>query len=405
MATLFFDDPDLDGQFGRTLYATVAGSADLGEAFATARRITPGDLGSWYREWTATGDSVAAEAAASAAGGHRVSARQAYLRAAEYHRQAFFYCRDDLAAAALHESYGRHRDAFRSAVALMDGEARAVAIPYGSATLNGYLYRPADDDVARPTVVLPAGYDSTAESGWVDGAAMALEHGMNALTFEGPGQGGVLYEQGLTFRHDFEAVLTPVLDWLLEQDGVDPEALVLFGRSFAGYLAPRGATAEHRLAALVCDPAQYDFGESMRARVGDDVWAKVLAADPAVDAQLNAALDDPSTRNWYLLRMVTHGTTTVGDYFRELARFSLRGLADRITCPTLLLDAEGDPSGSGQSAEIARDLGGPATVHHFTDAEGAGGHCEGLGQRRLERVAFDWIESVLAARPVGVAQA
>ena len=63
--------------FGRTLYATVAGSADLGEAFATARRITPGDHSSWYREWTATGDSVAADAAASAADGHRVSARQA----------------------------------------------------------------------------------------------------------------------------------------------------------------------------------------------------------------------------------------------------------------------------------------------------------------------------------------
>ncbi len=401
MTTIFFDDPDFDGQFGRTLYATVADSADLGEAFATARRITPGDLGSWYREWTATGDAVAAEAAASAAGGHRVSARQAYLRAAEYHRQAFFYCRDDLSATALHASYGRHRDAFRSAIALMDGEARAVGIPYGTATLYGYLLRPADDDVARPTVLVPAGYDSTAESGWVDGAAMALAHGMNALTFEGPGQGGVLYEQALTFRHDFEAVLTPVVDWLVEQDGVDPEALILFGRSFSGYLAPRGASGEHRLAGLVCDPVQYDFGESMRARMGDDVWAKVLAADPAVDAQLNAALDDPSKRNWYLSRMVTHGATTVGDYFRELASFSLRGLADRITCPMLLLDAEGDPAGSGQTDEMARAVAAPATVHHFTEAEGAGGHCEGLGQRRLERVAFDWIESVLAARPVG----
>ena len=101
-----------------------------------------------------------------------------------YHRQAFFYCRDDLAAPDLHASYGRHRDAFRSAIALMDGEARAVAIPYEATTLNGYLFRPAGDDVARPTVLLPAGYDSTAESGWVDGASMVLERGMNALTFD-----------------------------------------------------------------------------------------------------------------------------------------------------------------------------------------------------------------------------
>jgi hypothetical protein len=42
-------------------------------------------------------------------------------------------------------------------------------------------------------------------------------------------------------------------------------------------------------------------------------------------------------------------------------------------------------------------------VHHFTAAEGAGGHCEGLGQRRVERVVFDWLDTVLAGRaqPVG----
>lgn len=401
MSTIFFDDPDFDAEFGRTLYATVAGSSDLGEAFATARRMTTVDVDSWYREWTATGESVAADAAASAAGGHRVSARQAFLRAAEYHRQAFYYCRGDLSSAALRQSHDRHRRAFRSAVALMDGEARAVAVPYGATTLAGYFFRPSDDGVARPTVLLPAGYDSTAESGWGDGVAMALGHGMNALTFEGPGQGGVLYDQGLTFRPDFEAVLTPVVDWVLDQTGVDPAAVVLFGRSFAGYLAPRGATGEHRLAGLICDPVQYDFGEAMRRRMGDDGWAKVQAADPAFDAQLNAVLDDPAKRNWFRSRMVTHGVTTVGAYYRELARFSLRGLADRITCPTLLLDAEGDPSSSGQTDELAMALTCPTTVHHFTEAEGAGGHCEGLGQRRLERVAFDWIDTVLAARPVG----
>ena len=200
-------------------------------------------------------------------------------------------------------------------------------------------------------------------------------------------------------------MLTPVVDWVLDQAGVDPSALVLFGRSFAGYLAPRGASAEHRLAALVCDPVQYDFGEAVRRRMGDDVWATLQAADPALDAQLNAVLDDPAKRNWYLSRMVTHGVTTVGDYYRELARSPLRGLADRITCPTLLLDAEGDPSSSGQTEEIAQALTCPTTVHHFTEAEGAGGHCEGLGQRRVERVVFDWIDTVLAAAPVGAGRA
>jgi hypothetical protein len=39
-------------------------------------------------------------------------------------------------------------------------------------------------------------------------------------------------------RHDFEVVLTAVLDWLTARADVDPQRIVLVGRSFAGYLAP-----------------------------------------------------------------------------------------------------------------------------------------------------------------------
>ena len=104
--------------------------------------------------------------------------------------------------------------------------------------VHGYLLRPDDSRRPRPTVLAPAGYDSTAEEGYPLNAVSALARGMNCLIFEGPGQGGVLFDRRLPLRHDSEAVLTPVVDRLLAQDGVDPDALILFGRSFAGYLAP-----------------------------------------------------------------------------------------------------------------------------------------------------------------------
>ena len=110
-----------------------------------------------------------------------------------------------------------------------------AAIPYQGTTLNGYLLRPAGAPGGRPVVIAPAGYDSTAEAGYPSAAVAALRHGMNCLMFEGPGQGGVLYEQRLYFRPDYEAVLTPVVDWLLTQPGIGPAGLVLFGRSFGGY--------------------------------------------------------------------------------------------------------------------------------------------------------------------------
>ena len=40
---VFVDDAEMDAQLGRTLVATHARAADLGEALATAGRVTSGD--------------------------------------------------------------------------------------------------------------------------------------------------------------------------------------------------------------------------------------------------------------------------------------------------------------------------------------------------------------------------
>jgi len=392
----YFTNDEYEAQFGRTLYAAMVDSADLGEAAVTADRIVAGgeDDAAWYREWTATAEGVVADAERSRAAGNDVDARSALLRAAEYHRQAFYFHRDDLDHPELHTGYAAHRAAFREALPLFDGEARVVDVPYEDTTLNGYLFRPDRSDERRPTIIAPAGYDSTAEAGWIDEAAAALDHGCNALVFEGPGQGGVLYEQGLVFRHDFEAVLTPVIDWLDEQPGVDPSRHAVVGRSFAGYLAPRALTVEHRPIALVCDPVQLDFGDRLKAQFGDG-WSRVVDGDPALEDELGFLLADPVRGQFFRLRMATHGVTKITDYFRELARFSLRdGIAD-ITAHTLACATEGDPADDGQLDEFVSLLTCPVEVHRFTAAEGAGGHCEGLGQRRFTAAAYDFLLPIL----------
>ena len=43
---------------------------------------------------------------------------------------------------------------------------------------------------------------------WVDSST-------NAMTFDGPGQNAALIRQHLTFRPDWEKVVTPVVDFLL----------------------------------------------------------------------------------------------------------------------------------------------------------------------------------------------
>jgi dienelactone hydrolase len=399
MTTAFIGNDDFNEQFVRTLTAAAKGSADLGEAFAVADRIVPGDFDSWAGEWTQKADEVLAGARRSLDADDPISARKAFLRASEYYRQAFFFARDDLDDPGLQSAYAAHVSAFRAATDLLPFATTILDIDTAETdgvVVHGYLFRPDDTDTPRTTIIAPAGYDSTAENGYVLSAAAALERGLNCLVIEGPGQGGVLYERRIPLRHDYEAVLTPAIDWLLTQPGIDPSGLVLMGRSFAGYLAPRAATAGSGLAALVCDPAQYDFSAAIRTRLGEADWARLHDGDPTLEAELAAQLmADPVGANGFRWRMTAHGVTTLSAYLLELSRFSLVGLADRISCPTLALAGEGDFAGTGQLRTFADALSAPVTTHEFTSAEGAGGHCEGIGQDRFEQYVFGWLARVL----------
>jgi hypothetical protein len=79
------------------------------------------------------------------------------------------------------------------------------------------------------------------------------------------------------------------------------------------------------------------------------------------------------------------------------------GIANRIACPTLALAGEGDFAGAGQLDTFAYALTAPVTTHEFIAAEGAGGHCEGLGQDRPDQFVYGWLTRTLAERPAPVA--
>ena len=90
---------------------------------------------------------------------------------------------------------------------------------------------------------------------------------------------------------------------------------MLVGRSFGGLIAPRGASGEHRLAAMIVDPGQLEMGSAVINRLGD--LGRHLD-DPAADARFEALLTIPALRTFLAPRMATHGLTSVRGYFRDL---------------------------------------------------------------------------------------
>ena len=309
---ILLDDAELDAQLGRTLIAMAADAADLGEALATASRTRAGDYDSWFDEWSATAQVAHTLADNALAKGHVVTARKAYLRASEYWRQSFFFIRHDIGDERLQHAWRQHRLAFRAAAPLLGWPIVTAEIPFEGASMTAYLFRAADDGVPRPTVLAPCGFDSTAEAGYFATGYMALPRGYNFFVFEGPGQGGMLYEHGRTFRPDFEVPFSAAFEWLLQQPGVHPHAVAVIGRSFAGYLGPRAAAFEPRVAALIADPGQHDFDSRIGAFAkglpsgtvdSANFVARLTAADPELDAALQGLLDGPRNREWYGSRL------------------------------------------------------------------------------------------------------
>jgi hypothetical protein len=408
--TILLDDAEMDAQLSRTLIATSAEAADIGEALATASRTTAGDYDSWFTEWSATAEGASELADDALEHGHEVTARKAYLRASEYWRQSFFFIRHDIDDQRLQHAWRHHRQAFRAAIPLLAWDVVGTEIPFDGVSMTGYLFRPANDDVPRPTVLAPCGFDSTAEAGYCATGYMALPRGYNFFVFEGPGQGGMLFDHRRTFRPDFEVPFAAAFEWLLAQDGVDPDAVAVIGRSFGGYLGPRAAAFEPRLAALVADPGQYDFAsrvglfvKGLRSIAPEDFLARLTASDPDLDAQLQRAVDGPRNLEWYGSRMAAMGATRVGDFIRKQLTFTLEDVAADIRCPTLLTEGEGDFA--SQSGLLYDHLRCEKVIKQFDEADGAGGHCEGLGATLFEGYVFDWLDEVLTrqARPAPTA--
>lgn len=399
---LYFKDQTFSYELLRAASYASYGGAELGECLATAARIKQGDFEDWFVAWHRTAERVRAVAVESLARGHRVSAREALLRASNYYRTAeFFLAPNDPRRLA---AYEQGRETFRRALPLLDTLAEAVRIPFEGVELPGYFFGAAGAaaDERRPALLLVGGFDSTAEELYFAGAAAAVRRGYHCLAFEGPGQGELLRLRNMVARPDYEVPVRAALDYLVGRADVDPERLALMGASMGGYYAPRAAAFEPRIRALVVLGVFYD------------TWGVLARESPLVTAVTNLGapwLIDGAARllervspgfRW----MVANGLWVFGAKSRAeaavriLPQFTLKGVAEQVTCPTLVLHGERDHFVPLNQVDVFyRELRGPKTLRIFTANEGAEEHCQMGNLGLMHQVAFDWLDEALAPGP------
>ena len=384
----------------RAIGYTVYDGADIGECLATAARIKEGDFESWHTEWTRTAQRVQKIAEDCVAGDHTISARKAYLRASNYYRVAEFFLHTDPSDPRLLTTWQASRDCFAQAASRFMFPCEAVEIPYEGTTLPGYFYRVDDSDTPRPTLIITGGFDSILEELYFFGAPAALEHGYHCLTFDGPGQGRVIRQQSLPYRPDWEAVVSPVVEYALSRPEIDPNHLALMGVSLGGYLAPRAAAFEPRIKALIAYDGVFD-GFSTVESMMPSALLSVLEHSPTqvIDSVLQVISTLNPGMRWSLSNgMWTYNVATPRAFLSKLKEYTLEGCVKQIACPTLVLAGEKDHFYPGQPEQLYEHLSCPKTFICFTTEEGAEEHVQAGAMTLLHQRLFDWLDETWARK-------
>jgi pimeloyl-ACP methyl ester carboxylesterase len=325
------------------------------------------------------------------------SIREVMFRAASYWRTADFFIHGNVDDPRIRQFWAAQTRCFDEAIARLPVPGVRFEVPMEGARVPATFYRASDNAVSRPTLMLFNGFDGSQEEMAHVMGFSALERGINIVTFEGPGQPAVRREQGVGFVAEWEKVVTPLINHVLTLPTVDPKRLGLLGYSYGGYLGPRAAAFEPRLAALVCIDGVFDAYEGFANSLTPVLKQLMEAGDRD---GFNAAIAKAVTTDINLRWMVEQGIwafkkTSAFDFFHTLKPQTLEGIVDQIQCPVFVGHAQHDRFFEGQPEKLAAALGDRATLHRFTDATATGVHCQVGASVELNRAVLDWfLESV-----------
>ncbi len=323
----------------------------------------------WMEEWSREADRVAKVGDEADAAGNAITAGNQYMRAGNYYYSAERFMPPDEKKLAM---YAKALRCYQGAMARLHPDIERVEVPYESTSLPAWFVKGRGLG-KRPTVVLFDGMDNAKEMSVIFAGLDLARRGINVLAIDGPGQSEPLRLRNIPSRHDYEAAGTPAYDYVTSRPDVDPSRVAVMGYSFGGYHAPRICAFDKRYAACVC------FG-AMHWNVYDFVKGHA-PTDPR-----------QTSGSTFQFRWVV-GAPDNATALEWSKKFTLEGVADKVTCPILILHGESDRVVPIEHAhKLYASVGSKTkTLRIFTEAEGGAEHCQ-VDNRQLG-VDFigDWL--------------
>jgi 2,6-dihydroxypseudooxynicotine hydrolase len=284
----------------------VANGVDYGDLVRTVARIRTWD--DWLEEWSVTAREFEELARQAEERGSKLSASEAWRRAAMcWHWGKFLFMEDPAKSAVAQQ---RMAECYDRGLWSLEPPGERVGVPYNGVAMAGILRRPVGSR-RPPVVVMLPGLDSTKEELQTT-ADYFLRRGLVTLTVDGPGQGET--ESRLKIEAASEKCVGAIIDFVQTLPALDASRVGVYGVSLGGYYAVRAAAFESRIVATVENAGPFCLG------------------------QLHDGLP-PMTRAAIKHRT---GAADMEDARKRALELDLTGVAERVTEPLLVVHGTDD---------------------------------------------------------------
>jgi dipeptidyl aminopeptidase/acylaminoacyl peptidase len=332
----------------------------------------------WWEEWSAMGAQLEKRADALEAAGHRLSAGSFYLRAGMY----YFTAERFIHPGPEKREMGRIAiDCQTKAILRRYPNVERVEIPFEGKSLPALFMKAHNAKGRAPTIVVFNGMDNCKEMSVLFAGLEFAAHGWNTLAIDGPGQGETLRLREMYARHDYEGAGTAAYDFVAARGDVDASRVFVMGYSFGGYYASRVAAFEKR----------YRGGIAMSA-LHWDLHGWQLSIKKRQDADPKGTPQSAFHFRWIM------GCIDDADAALEKAKkFSLEGVANRITCPFIIVHAADDTVVPVANAHKLYDAVASSDKHLKILTADEGGHYHAQADNRQVGIDYiaDWVEDHL----------
>jgi dienelactone hydrolase len=315
-----------------------------------AFRMKPYDNESWITEWSKVAKHNEEVADRFAQAGLKVSAAEYYRRAQDFYSNATLYAA---------ESEPRQLPLYRKMVEMFDRtwemqrpNFERVQVTFEGKTLRGFFRKPGGPAGTRfPVVIGFQGADSMAHNTILGGAGGFVARGMAYLVLDLPGQGWAMRVDSLALPPDTERVVKVLIDYLETRPDVDASRIGIQGISMGGWSAPRAASGEPRIKAVVVASGSLNIGQDL------------FHYYPPIQERVR----------WII------GAKDLQDAARKLRDYTTEGVADKIRCPMVVGygsdDRIMDPQGANRLYQAAVNskrqmMAGLGHPHHAAKAGG-----------------------------------